>query len=262
MSANTHKTFTLITGASGGFGAEFAKLCAADGRNLILVARRGDKLTQLAAELGNDVAVHTIVQDLTEHGAAQKVYNRIRRLRLTVDQLINNAGSGDYAPFAKANPVRQESMITLNITALTLLTNFLLPDMIKRGRGRILNVASVVGFVPLPKMSVYGASKAYVLSFSEALSAELKGTGVTVTCLCPGAAKTGFSRAARLVSNHPIARTKVTPTSVASFGYDAMIAGLPVAVAGIKNQLFIELTTRLLPRALTRKLMLAYGTRA
>ncbi len=253
-----HKTFTLITGASGGFGAELARLCAEDGRNLILVARQGDKLAELAAELKRHVTVHVIVQDLAEHGAAQKVYKRIRNLRLTVDQLINNAGSGDFAPLIKANPTRQESMIALNITALTLLTNLLLPDMVKHRRGRILNVASVAAFVPLPQMSVYGASKAFVLSFSEALSAELRGSGVTVTCLCPGAAKTGFSRAARLSSTHPIASSRVTARSIAAFGYSAMMAGLPIAVPGLKNKLFIQLVTRLLPRAVTRTLMLRF----
>jgi short-subunit dehydrogenase len=254
MIANTHKTFTLITGASGGFGAELARLCAADGRNLILVARHGDKLAELVAKLGHDVTVHVIVQDLTEHGAAQKVYTKIRRLRLTVDQLINNAGSGDYAPFVKANTTRQESMIALNITALTLLTNLLLPSMVKRKHGRILNVASVASFAPLPFMSVYGASKAFVLSFSEALSAELRGTGVTITCLCPGAAKTGFSRAARVVSTHPIARSRVSPQSIALFGYRAMIAGLPLAIPGLKNKLFV-IIIKFLPRAATRRLM-------
>jgi short-subunit dehydrogenase len=262
MTANTPKTFTLITGASGGFGAEFARLCARDGRNLILVARRGDKLADIARELSGEVAVHVITQDLAEHGAAQKVYKKIRRLRLPVDQLINNAGSGDYAPLTKANPTRQESMIAVNITALTLLTNLLLPDMIKRGHGRILNVSSVAGFVPLPKMSVYGASKAFVLSFSEALSAELRGTGVTVTCLCPSAAKTGFSRAARLSSIHPIAQSRISPKSIAVFGYRAMVAGLPMAIPGVKNKLFVQLATRLLPRAATRTLMVGYSSQA
>ncbi len=259
MTDGTHKTFTLITGASGGLGAEFARLCAADGRNLILVGRRGDKLSTLAAELGTDITIHIIAQDLSEHGAAEKVYKRIRRLRARVDQVINNAGSGDYAPFERANPVRQEHMIALNITAVTILTNLFLPDMIKVKRGRILNIGSVVSFAPLPNMSVYAASKAFVLSFSEALSAELRGTGVTVTCLCPGATKTGFARAARVGGNHPLARTKTSPAAIARVGYQAMMAGAAIAIPGLKNKLFITMA-KFLPRAAVRRFMTGYNT--
>jgi short-subunit dehydrogenase len=258
MTASAYKTFTLITGASSGFGAEFARICAADGRNLILVARHGDKLNKLAAELGRGITVHIIIQDLAEHGAAQKVYNKVRRLRATVDQLINNAGVGDYAPLLRAVPVRQEHMVELNITALVLLTNLLLPDMVRRGHGRILNIGSVAGFAPLPTMSVYAASKSFVLSFSEAISAELNGTGVTVTCLCPGAAKTGFSRTAHIAGKHPIARTHTTAKSIAVYGYKAMQGGVAVAVPGVMNNLFV-LLVRLAPRALIRRFMLAYS---
>lgn len=254
-----HKTFTLITGASGGFGAEFARLCAADGRNLILVARHGDKLSKLAVELGGDITIHTITQDLSEHGAAEKVYKRVRRLRAQVDQVINNAGSGDYASFERANAVRQERMIAVNITALTLLTNLFLPDMVAAKHGRILNVSSVSGFVPLPRMSVYAASKAFVLSFSEALSAELRGTGVTVTCLCPGAVKTGFARTARVSGNHPLARATVAPQKIARYGYQAMLAGTPVALPGVRTKVFVT-AVKFLPRAALRRIMAAYST--
>lgn len=255
------KTFTLITGASGGFGAEFARLCAAEGRNLILVARSSGKLERLAQELGGDVAIHIIVQDLSEPGAAQKVHQQIRKQRLIVDQLINNAGSGDFAPLAKTNPTRQERMIELNVTSLTLLTTLLLPAMIQRGQGRIMNVGSTASFVPVPYMSVYGASKSYVLSFSEALSAELRGTGVTVTCLCPGPTKTSFSRNARLPGSHPISRSKRTASSVAQFGYRAMCDGVSLAIPGLRNQFFVGFT-KLLPRAIVRRMMLAYNSRA
>ena len=258
---NTYKTFTLITGASGGFGAEFARLCAAEGRNLILVARSSGKLERLARELSGDVAIHTITQDLSEPGAAQKVYQQIRRQRLIVDQLINNAGSGDFAPLSRANPVRQERMIELNVTSLTLLTTLLLPGMVQRRQGRIMNVGSTASFIPIPNMSVYAASKAFVLSFSETLTTELRGSGVTVTCLCPGPAKTGFSRNARLVTTHPISRSNVSAISVARFGYRAMLDGVPLAIPGFRNQLLIGFT-KLLPRALVRRMMLAYGSRA
>jgi short-subunit dehydrogenase len=250
-----YKTFTLITGASGGLGAEFARLCAADGHNLILVARRGDKLRELAASLGDDITIHIIVQDLSEHGAAEKVYKKVRRLRAIVDQLINNAGFGDYAPLGKAMPARQEHMIGVNVTTLTLLTSLFLPSMIKQKHGRILNVGSIVSFIPYPNMSVYAASKSYVLSFSEALSEELRGSGVTVTCLCPGATSTGFARAAHLAPSSRIARSKISAATVARAGYRAMLAGTPIVVHGTANRLFAAFVIRILPRAMMRRAM-------
>lgn len=253
------KTYTLITGASGGFGAEFARLCAADGRNLVLIARSGDKLRGLADELKGDITIHVIAQDLSEVGAAQKVYKKLRQLRVDIDQLINNAGSGDFAPLARAVAARQEKMINVNITSLTILTNLLLPGMIKRGRGRILNVGSVASFIPLPNMSVYAASKAFVRSFSQALSAELHGSGVTVTCLCPGPAKTGFARSARLSSTHPISRSRTSAASVASYGYRAMLAGAPVAIPGLRTR-FLIACARFFPRATARNVARAYNT--
>lgn len=254
----SHKTFTLITGASSGFGAEFARLCAAEGRNLVLVARRDDMLKRLAGELGTDITVHIIPQDLSEPGAAHKVYKKVRRLRIVIDQLINNAGSGDYAPLARAVPGRQERMIGVNISALTLLTTLLLPHMVQYGHGRILNVGSTASFVPMPDMSVYAASKAYVLSFSESLSTELRGTGVTVTCLCPGPAKTGFGRSARLASTHPVAGGRTSAASVARFGYRAMQAGTLIAIPGFRNKIFVGMC-KLLPRATVRRIMLSYS---
>lgn len=254
----SYKTFTLITGASGGFGAEFARLCAADGRNLILVARSSGKLDRLARELRGDITVHTISQDLATPEAAQHVYRQVRRFRAVVDQLINNAGMGDFAPLRKAVPARQERMINLNITTLTLLTNLLLPDMLKRGHGQILNIGSATSFAPSPGMGVYAASKAYVLSFSEALSAELKGTGVTVTCLCPGAAKTSFSRNAHLPSTHPIAQSHTPAHTVAAYGYRAMLSGAPLAIPGFKNKMFV-MGTKLLPRPLIKHMMHSYN---
>jgi len=248
------KTFTLITGASGGLGAEFARLCAADGRNLVLIARNSEKLRQLAAELKGDITIHVIAQDLSESGAAQKVYKRLQQLRVDVDQLINDAGFGDYAPLARASVARQESMIGLNITTLTLLTALILPGMIKRGRGRIMNVGSVASFVPIPNMSVYAASKAYVLSLSEALAEEVRDTGVSVTCLCPGPTKTGFARDAHLASNHPIAQSKVKASSVAAYGYQAMLAGTRIAIPGARQRILLAFS-RIIPRSIIVRLM-------
>jgi short-subunit dehydrogenase len=190
--------FTLITGANSGIGLELARQAAADGRNLILVGRNERTLESAAEELRRSVTVHTIVEDLSEPGAAHRVFDRVGALGVDVDCLINNAGFGDYGPFSESDLAKQESMIGVNITALTALTRLFLPAMLERGRGHILNMASVAGFMPGPLMSVYFATKHYVLAFSEALVEELRGTGVKVTVLCPPPVRTSFSNAARL----------------------------------------------------------------
>jgi uncharacterized protein len=261
MTADSYKTFTLITGASEGLGAEFAKISAHEGRNLILVARQGDKLKLLAQDIGQDITIHIITQDLSDRDAAQKIYKKARRLRAEVDQLINNAGFGDFGDFVRLSAARQEQMIEVNIISLVALTRLFLPRMMQRKQGRIMNVSSVSGFTPLPLMSVYAASKSFVLSFSQALIEEVRGSGVSITCLCPGATKTGFSRNAHLPAAHPIAHTRVKPKAVAKFGYQAMLAGTPVAVYGFANKLLVSFVYKLLPRPLLRRLMMAYNSR-
>ena len=199
MSATaTQPTFTLITGGNSGIGLELARQAAADGRNLILVAQNPAALETAAAELNRNVKVHTISHDLSQPGAAEVVYDSVRKLGADVDCLINNAGFGDHGPFATSDLARQRSMIAVNITALTELTRLFLPAMLQRGRGQILNVASVTAFVPGPLMSVYFATKHYVLAFSEALIEELRGSGVTVTALCPPPVRTPFASAAQI----------------------------------------------------------------
>ena len=185
-------TFTLITGGNSGIGLELARQAAADGRNLILVAHNAATLEAAEAELNRNVKVHTISQDLSQPGAAETVHDRVRTLGADVDCLINNAGFGDHGPFATSDLAKQRSMIAVNVTALTELTRLFLPAMLERGYGQILNTASVTGFVPGPRMSVYFATKHYVLAFSEALIEELRGSGVTVTALCPPPVKTPF----------------------------------------------------------------------
>ncbi len=219
------------------------------------MARRGDKLKALAREIGDDVTVHTIVQDLAEHGGAKKVYAKVRRLKAHVDQLINNAGSGDYAVFARSKLERQENIVGVNITSLTALTHLFLPEMIRQKHGRILNVASITAFAPLPYMSVYGATKSFILSFSQSLGEELRGSGVTVTCLCPGVFKSGFSRAAGARGNNPIARTKTSAHAVAAFGYHSMQEGVAIAIPGIRSKLLANVIFRLSPRAWARRIM-------
>lgn len=246
----------LITGSSSGIGLELAKIHASRGENLVLVARSADKLAELKSELvrsyGTEVFI--IARDLSEYGAAEDVYQETADHNIRIDYLINNAGFGDFGLFAESNWEKQEKMISLNVTALTHLTRLFLPGMIKRGAGRILNVASTAAFQPGPTMSVYFASKAYVLSFSEALNNELKNSGITVTVLCPGSTDTPFHG---VVLGDPalVKKRKMDdPVKVAEFGYKAMITGKTVAIYGLKNTLMAN-AVRFLPRSFIVKMV-------
>ena len=189
----------LITGATGGLGREFAMLAAADGCDLVLIARSESALADLGAEIGKKFPVRCYILpcDLSYPGAAQYVFGFVREEGIRVDILINNAGFGDFGPVAESDLARLEQMMQVNMAALVGLTRLLLPSMLAHGYGRILNVASLAAFQPGPLMAVYYASKAFVLSFSEALAFECRGTGVTVTALCPGPTRTGFEKNAR-----------------------------------------------------------------
>jgi hypothetical protein len=247
--------FTLITGGNSGIGLELARQAAADGRNLILVAQNPAALQAAAAELKRNIKVHTISHDLSQPGAAEVVYDSVRKLGADVDCLINNAGFGDHGPFATSDLARQRSMIGVNVTALTELTRLFLPAMLQRGRGQILNVASVTAFVPGPLMSVYFATKHYVLAFSEALIEELRGSGVTVTALCPPPVKTPFVSAAQIVSANYMATTKITPAEVARYGYQMMKRGKPVAVYSLRWRFVTSFLVRITPRFGLRRLL-------
>ncbi|MEM6453315.1 MAG: SDR family oxidoreductase [Cyanobacteria bacterium P01_D01_bin.105] len=193
----------LITGASSGIGAEFARQLAAKKRDLVLVARSQDKLNQLAEQLQqqHSIRVQVISQDLTEPSAAASIARQTEELGIVIDLLINNAGFGDYCSFSESVLDRQTSMIQLNISALVELTHAFLPTMLERQQGGIINVSSIAGFQPMPYWSVYAASKAFVLSFSEALWAEVKEKGVKVLALCPGPTESNFFNAAEVPSN-------------------------------------------------------------
>jgi uncharacterized protein len=205
--------------------------------------------------LKRNVKVHTISHDLSQPGAAEVVYDSVRKLGAEVDCLINNAGFGDHGPFATSDLARQRSMIAVNITALTELTRLFLPAMLERGRGHILNVASVTGFVPGPLMSVYFSTKHYVLAFSESLIEELRGSGVTVTALCPPPVSTPFVREARIASANFMATTKITPVEMARYGYRAMKRGKPVAVYSLRWRLLTSFLVRITPRFALRRLL-------
>src|SRR5262249_33747735 len=219
------------------------------------IARNESTLDSAANELKQYVSVHTIAEDLSQPGAAQRVFRRVEALAVNVDCLINNAGLGDYGPFFKSDLAKQESIIGVNITALTALTRLYLPGMVEQGRGNILNIASVAGFMPGPLMSVYFASKNYVLAFSEALIEELRGTGVKMTVLCPPAVRTGFSRTARTASANYMSTTKTTPAEVAQYGYRMMKRGKTVAVYGSPYRLVTGLLVRVAPRFVLRRLI-------
>jgi len=241
----------LITGASGGIGYEFARIHAAHGDNLILVARNKCRLDELKGILEKDygVSVYTIVKDLSGKDAAREVFDEIQEKGLSVDYLINNAGFGDIALFTECDWNKQERMINLNVTALSHMTRLFLPGMIGRGSGRILNVASTAAFQPGPTMSVYFATKAFVLSFSEAVNEEVRKNGVSVTALCPGSTESGF-HAAALGENREIKeRSLPSARKIAEYGHHAMMKGKAVAIPGFKNS-FMAASVRFMPRFL------------
>jgi short-subunit dehydrogenase len=255
MPTHPRPAFTLITGASSGIGLELARLAAADGRDLVLVASGAAGLDDAAEELKASVTVHTVAQDLSQPGAAEEVYNRVEAFGVEVDCLINNAGFGDHGVFASSDLAKQERMIGVNVVALTALTRLFLPEMQARGRGQILNVASVTGFLPGPLMSVYFATKHYVLAFSESLAEELRDSPVTVTALCPPPVNTPFARAALIAPANYMAATKTTPAEVARYGFRKMKRGKAVAVYSLPYKILTSLLIRVTPRFALRRLL-------
>lgn len=249
-SSPARRPTALVTGASGGIGLELARSAAARGHDLVLVARSEDKLRSLAAELGkaHDARVTVIAADLGAPGAAASVFARTEELGIAVDVLVNNAGYGLYGAFTETDLDLELAMIQLNVVALTALTKLYVPGMIARGGGRVLNVASTAAFQPGPLMAVYYATKAYVLSFSEALAEELRATGVTVTTLCPGPTESGFQAGAKMEASK-LVRGKKLPSSasVAELGFSAALRGRGVVIPGFMNYTMAA-SVRFLPR--------------
>ncbi len=246
----------LVTGASGGIGEDLARLIAAGGRDVVLLARSAPKLQTLADELSlaYNISATVLAMDLSVPGAADEIARTLAERRIVIDMLINNAGFGTHGAFARENSVEQSRMLQVNVVALTMLTRFLLPGMIERRRGRILNVASTAAFQPGPLMAVYYASKAYVMSLSLALTEEMAGTGVTVTCLCPGPTRTGFQERAQLGKSRLFGVTSVMSSAdVARAGYDALLAGRALVVPGMANKIGAQ-SVRFVPRRVAAKI--------
>jgi hypothetical protein len=242
-------TTVLITGASGGIGYELAKLFARDRHHLILVARSADKLTQIASQLqAHGITIKTLALDLAQPPAAKFLFDQLQREGVAVDILINNAGFGVYGDFAQMPEEEILGQIHLNITALTELTRLFVTPMISRRSGRIMNVASTAGFQPGPLMAVYYATKAFVISFSEAIANELHNSGVTITCFCPGATHTGFAKRAGTEKSRLFKQLGgMSAEKVALDGYRAVMQGRTLAISGLHNWAIAQ-STRFAPR--------------
>jgi len=250
----------LITGASSGIGLDFSRVFAQVGYDLVLTARNEANLDRVAAEIRErhpNRTVRVVPSDLATPGAVEDLFAAVRREEVTVDVLVNNAGFARRGAFADSDLAVDLAMLRVNVDALTALTRLFVTEMVARRAGKILNVASTAAFLPGPYMATYYATKAYVLSFSEAIAEELRGSGVTVTCLCPGATRTQFAERAG-VSDLPFFSSSLSMSSerVAWFGYRAMMNGETVAIPGGVNRLsarvFPVIPRRLLTKAIHR----------
>jgi short-subunit dehydrogenase len=246
----------LITGASSGIGLELAKSFAQSGHNLILVARSESKLESLKQELVQKHSVHveTIITDLSEVDAASKLVEELNHRKLVVDILVNNAGFGELGRFDEISTQRQLNMMQLNVVTVVHLTRLLIPEMLKRKSGGILNVASTAAFQPGPNMAVYYATKAFVLSFSEAIHEELIDSGIKVACLAPGPTETGFGADSGMSKTKIFTSNTMDAAAVAKVAAEAYASNQAVIVPGWKNW-FGTMLTRVVPRSMARKLV-------
>ena len=240
----------LITGASLGIGLELAHVFAQHGDNLVLVARDTTRLTHLARTLSDEygLRVETISLDLTKDGAIDELVAALKKEKIEIDTLVNNAGFGQFGEFVGSHWKRNQEMMELNMRVVTELTQHFSERMKNRGRGRILNVASTAAFLPGPLMAVYYATKAYVLSFSVALAEELRNSGVVVTALCPGPTKTGFASTADATKSRIFRGRLDDARHVAQAGYRGLVRGKTIVVPGVRNKILT-----FLPRLFTRR---------
>jgi short-subunit dehydrogenase len=260
--AETGRETALITGASGGIGEEFAKLFASKGYDLVLASRNAEKLDLLAASLAaaHSIRAEFLAVDLSAPDSARQVLSFLDSKGIVPEVLVNNAGFGTFGAFAENDLDAELAQIQLNVTTLTHLTKLLLPGMLRRGRGKILNVASTAAFQAGPLMAVYYATKAFVLSFSEALANEVKGSGVTVTCLCPGGTRTGFMARAKMGNPEILSKSSVMMEAavVARRGYDGLMKGKRLVIPGMLNKILAHATrfgSRGLNASVVRRIM-------
>jgi short-subunit dehydrogenase len=252
------RPIALVTGASSGIGLELARVLAREGHDLVLVARREPELAALADELRTRYGADSTVvsADLSLPGGAKDVFDAVTAADREVDVLVNNAGVGGHGRFAETDAAVEQRMLAVNVVALTDMTKRFLPAMVARGSGRILNVASTAAFQPGPFMAVYYATKAYVLSFTEALAEELSGTGVTATVLCPGVVPTGFQAAAEMSDDMPLLHSPgaMSPEVVAQAAYRGMARGKRIVIPGALNKFGVQ-SLRVSPRRLIVKVV-------
>ncbi len=254
MNLPTQQKTVLITGASEGLGAEFAKIFAADGYSLILIARHKIKLEKFSQELQTEfnIPVKIISKDLSKPGSAQEIFQELEEENIQIDILVNNAGTGVYGLFNETNLEDHLYVINLNIVSLVSLTYLFLPGMKARHDGKILNLSSIAAFQPGPKMAIYYATKAFVLSFSEALSTELEDKNITVTALCPGPTITTFQKKSEVGQTYMF-KFAMNASVVAKTGYDALMKGKRVEIAGLRNKIVVE-AERALPKKLVTRI--------
>lgn len=253
---HSQRQTALVTGGSGGIGLELAKVLARHQFDLVLVARNRDTLEAAAGQLEGTfgITAHVFASDLKRAESPQTIFDFLTNEGIAVDALVNNAGFGLGGEFVETELQRELDMIQVNIAALTHLTKLFVPGMVKRQSGRVLNVASTAAFQPGPLMAVYYATKAYVLSFSEALAEELRNTGVTVTALCPGPTGTAFGEVAQVASSRLFKAFGVADAAgVAEYGFEAMIHGKRLAIPGFRNKIVAQ-ANRFAPRALSARL--------
>jgi short-subunit dehydrogenase len=239
------KKYALITGATSGFGYEFAKIFAKEGYNLVLIARAEEKLEEIGADLMQTfmIDVVSINKDLFKPSAAEEIYAELKAKGIVVNVLVNDAGQGEHGNFIEYDIARDIDMIQLNVTSLVCLTKLFLRDMVERNEGRILQVASLLGKYPTPLMAVYAATKSFVITFTEALIQELKGTNVTITALLPGAADTDFFHKAGGEDSVTYREEKLSrPEEVAQDGFDALMRGESRVVSGMKNKMYAAMS--------------------
>jgi uncharacterized protein len=239
----------LVTGASSGIGLDLSRVLAKNGYDLVLVARTASKLQDAANELQKSgVSAGVIASDLSRPSAAAEIVAELTLRNIEIEVLVNNAGYGLTGPFVDNDLQREVDMIQVNVVALTQLTKLLLRPMVARKRGRILNVASTAAFQPGPLMAVYYATKAYVLSFSEAIAEELRNSGVTVTALCPGPTQTGFAEIANMTQTRLFTMMRpMSSAAVARAGYRGMMSGKRIVIPGAKNKMLVQ-SLRVSPR--------------